>query len=125
MTNKKRTPRVDNSTIRFNHFEFSFEMIMDEPEARTIFKQFCDQVLHSSESLSFIENVEKFKVMRHIDNRHKLCETMIETFVRANAVQEINIDGRIRRGIIEKFEAFICDKQLQQINNNNNKYTII
>ncbi|KAI8092396.1 RGS domain-containing protein [Gilbertella persicaria] len=80
----------------------SLESVLDDPNS-DMFKEFTDY-LHQSyciENLSFWIAVQDY--MKECNQQQKLCEAMINLYIRPNSPQEINIPCDMRQTILDLY----------------------
>lgn len=69
-----------------------------------VLRHFCRQALLNDESFEFMEQVEKLRMLKNAENRYALSAGIIDTFIRAGTMKEINIGSAVRDQILVQWE---------------------
>lgn len=76
--------------------------VLDNPQARMLFKQYLIQV-KSQESILFVEAADEFRNLKSNLYRFNMAKTMYETFVKVDAPQELNLPSSVKQEILGCF----------------------
>ncbi|KAL9658754.1 hypothetical protein ABK040_005909 [Willaertia magna] len=104
--NNKRTSNesTTSNNYQLEDYQFVFEQVFDNAEARTLFKDYLSKDIHSPEGVKFYESIEQYKLLQSSQNRLREAQKIIETFINPHAELCINIGNSERNGILEKWE---------------------
>ncbi|KAL9651164.1 hypothetical protein ABK040_008236 [Willaertia magna] len=83
--------------------DFCLEAIIENEESFNCFREYLSSS-HNSELVMFIQEANKYKVIKSEKNRIKKAQHIIDEFIKVGATHELNISSPLKQAILTSFE---------------------